>query len=240
MKDYVSFEKQLLNSADGVKRGLVTIINNMGKAVAIIAAAVAVLTTFTEVTFADIYTGSFIPSFAVVIVCSYIMYFSLEDAGEELGRGSEEYVSAEMKYRSERDKISGEDIEPLRAFCRQYSSEELKFRKEGAMMAYEVSPSDIENYRAGSAMSRKKRRAIARILSLKPIPLTPSVLLSRGRYSGKSELSNPERKKIPMLLLKILPSTVCMTVTVSVMMSFKENMTASDIVSGILSSRHCR
>jgi hypothetical protein len=102
------------------------------------------------------------------------------------------------------------------------------------MLALEISNNDIEKYKSGTPTGRKKKRAIEKILGLKPIILTPSALLSRGKFKGRSELSNPERRKIPMLLLKILPSTLCMTVTVSVIMSFKENMTASDIVSGIL------
>ena len=37
-----------------------------------------------------------------------------------------------------------------------------------------------------------------------------------------------------MLLLKILPSTICMILTVSVMLNVKEDMTASDVINGIL------
>ena len=36
-----------------------------------------------------------------------------------------------------------------------------------------------------------------------------------------------------MLVLKILPSTICMIVTVSVMLSLKSDMSASDVINGI-------
>lgn len=233
MKKTDEFERALLDTGDNIKRGLVTVINNMGKAVALIAGAVAILVTFTDITMASLVPKDFLPPLAALIVCSYIIYFSLEDAGEELGKKTEEYIEACQKYNAAREKIGGEDIDMLRDFCRRYSEEELEFRRKSFMLTKGISLSDIEKYKAGVPMPRRKRKEVRRALSLKAVSLTPGALLSREKWSRKSELSNPEKSKLALLIIKILPSTLCMIVTVSIMLSFKSDMTASDVINSI-------
>ena len=101
------------------------------------------------------------------------------------------------------------------------------------MLSRGISSSDIEKYKSNQQLPRQKRRLVKKALAIKAISLTPQALLTRERWSRKSELSNPEKSKIPMLVLKILPSTICMIVTVSVMLSLKSDMSASDVINGI-------
>ena len=64
--------------------------------------------------------------------------------------------------------------------------------------------------------------------------LTPTLLLGSERSSTRSELESPEKRKFPMLVLKLIPSTLCMLVTLSVILTAKEEMTSADILNGIL------
>ena len=43
----------------------------------------------------------------MMLIASYVMYFSLEDAGEKLGRETDAYKSANERYEALRGRISG-------------------------------------------------------------------------------------------------------------------------------------
>ena len=234
MKDHNRLDTTIIAGGESFKSKMLGFVNNMGKAIALIAAAVATLITFTDITMSELTIASFVPSLIAMLICSYVIYFSMEDAGEELGKSSEEYLTACKKYTAEREKISGMDIAPLRKFCNEYSLEELEFRKQGLMMSWGISDEELSAYKKGEHLERKKSKLCKKITNLPPARLTPQLLLSRKRWHKRSELSNPEKSKIPMLIVKILPSTICMVLTVSIMLSVKEDMTVSDVINGIL------
>ena len=86
----------------------------------------------------------------------------------------------------------------------------------------------------GCEFSRKKRKIFKKIARLRAVELSPKTLLSREHTKSKSELSNPEIFKLLRLALKLIPTTLCMLLTVSIIPSVKENMTFSAVVEGIL------
>ena len=59
-------------------------------------------------------------------------------------------------------------------------------------------------------------------------------LLSRNAGVGASELKNPEKGKVLSLFIRLIPSTVCMMFTVSIMISTRDNLTAGAIIECIL------
>ena len=89
MKDN-NFERALLGTDDVIKRGRDLLINNVGKTVALITLLLACLVTFTDISFYELGTERFTSTLVMMLIASYLMYFSLEDAGERLGEESEE------------------------------------------------------------------------------------------------------------------------------------------------------
>ena len=81
----------LIETENLIKKSSAALINNIGKTVAIITLFVTVLITFTDISFADFGTESFATSALMLMLASYLMYFSLEDAGERLCEEGEEY-----------------------------------------------------------------------------------------------------------------------------------------------------
>jgi hypothetical protein len=69
---------------------------------------------------------------------------------------------------------------------------------------------------------------------MRSVKLSPALLLSRSSVSTKSELTSPGYRKIVSSLLSLLPSTICMIFTVSVMLTAKEGMTLSSVIDGIV------
>ena len=224
----------LIESENLLKRGGIALINNIGKTVAVITLIVASLVTFTDIAFADFRTESFATSALMLVLASYLMYFSMEDSGERLGEESEEYKSALEAYTSEVTRVKGEDIDSLREFCLAYSEEELIYRQKAFITANALSVSDFNRFLAGEKTDKKSERIFKKAKKMKAIPLSPKTLLSKERENGKSELKNPEKSKLFHLAVKLIPTTLCMTVTVSVMLTAKEGLSAASVIEGIL------
>ena len=231
MKD--RFEVSLLESGELVKRGATALINNAGRAIATITLIISALLLFTDIGFMGFYGENFTSTLTVMLIASYLMYFSMEDAGEKLGEESEEYKTAFEKCENLAKNIGGDKIPALRDFCKDYAKEELDYRRANLLLRYGYSETEYNDYLNGKAATGKAYRVFRKADRLKPASVTPKVLLSREKSRERNELINPENSKILRMLLKLLPTTVCMTVTVSVMLTTKENLNAAVIIDGL-------
>lgn len=228
------FDTALLGSGSLLKKGYSALIANVGKAVAIITLAVTVLVSFTDIGFSGISAEGFTSTLVMMLIASYVMYFSLEDAGERLGYESEEYKSAMAKYDEKRKQISGNDISSLREFCLEYQAEELEYRRSNALLSLGYAKEEYEAYKRGEAVSPRAKRALAKIDKIKRSEFTATdLLLSKSSKIG-SEPRRPGIGKIINMIIRLIPSTVCTFFTVSVIISAKDGLTFSSIVESIL------
>ena len=228
------FEYGLIEAENFIKKSGASIIKNIGKIIAGRTLTVAVLITFTDVSFAGFESESFASGLTLMLICAYLIYFSLEDAGETLGEESDDYKAARGAYEEARRRVDGEAACGLRDFCIEYSRAELEYRRENLLLTYGHTNDEYRRYQQGESFGRKSRRVFRKADSLKAVPLTPKTLLCGERRSTKSELLNPERFKILSMFVKLLPSVVCMTMTVSVMLTAKDGLNAATVIEGIL------
>ena len=234
MKDFTDISDKLLDTDELIKHGSETFINNVGKIIAVIAALISIAATFTDISFTPIFSISFASSLLLILSMGYIIYFSLEEAGEVSGKNTEEYKAALSRYVAARERIRGEDIEDLREFCRAYAEDERVARQNGALTSLGLSRSDLDRYLSGESLPRGQKRQLKKIASIKLSPLTPKILLAREKPERYSELENPERKKLSRLSVKLIPTTVSAFVTVSVVLTANTGMGGADILSAIL------
>lgn len=227
-------ENDLLTLGSMMKGGYSSVIANAGKVIALITLAMAVLVTFTDVAFSDLTAEGFTTTLAVMLMAAYLMYFSLEDTGEREGEESEEFKSASERYLAVRKRITPDHIDGLRAFCLDYSARELEYRRLSYLGERGYSRTDLEAFKKGMPFPPRARRAFKRAERLRAVKISPSVLLSRTNGITKSEIVDPIGKKIFGALTSLLPSTLCMIFTVSVILTAKEDMTASTVIDGIL------
>lgn len=228
------FDTALLGSGSFLKKGYSALIANVGKAVAVITLAVTVLVSFTDVGFSGISAETFTSTLVMMLIASYVMYFSLEDAGERLGYESEEYKSAITRYDEKRKQISGRDISALREFCLQYQAEELEYRRSNALLSLGYSKEEYEAYKRGETTSPRAKRALAKIDRIRRSEFTATdLLLSKGAKPG-TEPRRPGIGKIINMTIRLIPSTVCTFFTVSVIISAKDGLTFSSVVESIL------
>ncbi len=233
MKD--KFEYAILDSGDLMRRAGLALVNNAGRAITIITLLVASLVTFTDLTFGGFGAKNFTALVIIMLTASYLIYFSMEDAGEKTGEESAEFQAALKAYSEAREKISADKMTELRDFCKEYSRAELEYRRDTLLMSYGESREDFMAFlEDGRAFSPRKTKIFKKIARLRAVELSPKTLLSREHTKSKSELSNPEIFKLLKLALKLIPTTLCMLLTVSIIPSVKEDMSFSAVVEGIL------
>ena len=229
-----SFDDTLLETGRVIDRGFREIGENMSKAVAIITAIIAAVLTFAEIALPEVATAELTTELFVMLISSYIIYFSLEDAGEARGRRSEEYAKSSAEYKAERAKIHGEDINDLRDFCLRYTKDELEYRRRELLLCEGVTPDEYLAYKSGECHDKRIIAASSRADKLKPIRLTAEMLMEGERIGASKTIGSPEGAKIIKLLLGLVPTTVCMLLTVSLMITAKADMTLFDIIASLM------
>lgn len=226
------FDSEILSFSERIRGGYAYLIANLSKIIAAVTAVVTAMLVFTDIAFLGFSSKEFTTTLGLILISSYIMYFSLEEAGERLYEDSEEYKSLAEKYTSVADKISLERLGALREYCQRYADEELIFRRRNALLSIGCTEEDYNAFLRGECSDKKRRITLCRIAKMQRVKLTPEMLLYRGGDAAE-KIRDPKKSKMLMLLLKILPSTVCMLFTASVVLSAKE-MQAVTVIEGIM------
>lgn len=227
------FDTLLLESGDTVRRGAKIIIENVGRVIAVITILVTALVLFCDVGFADVTTERFTSTLFIMLISSYVMYFSTYDTGEEVGRGSEEFKSRQSSYKKLVGSIEGKHLSALRTYLTEYSEEEAKFRRTAFLMRRGLSYEDYEAYKSGTITAGRNKRIFKRADAIRPTPISPITLLADSGEKRKSEIRDPESRKLRGSLLKLLPMTLCSLFTVSVILTAKDGLTFIDVIEGL-------
>ena len=225
------FDTEIISLSEKVKGGYTYLISNLSKIIAIITTAIAAMMVFTDITFLGINSREFSTTLVLILISAYVMYFSLEEAGERLYEDSDEYKSLGAKYQSIMESIGLDKLPSLRDYCQWYADEELKYRKRQMLLCsglteeeYKKSPDELSD--------RKKRRMLKRIQKAKRLHLTPELLLSHHNTEGE-KFKDPKRTRLLFLTVKLLPSTICAFFTASVVLATKD-LTLVSVLEGIM------
>ena len=227
------FDEGIIESSELMSRGYALIAENIGKWIAVLTALLALLLTFADIDFLGLGTTELTTSITIMLISSYVIYFSLLDAGERLGKDDEKYKAAESAWLSERQKISGEMLPLLRRFCLDYTEKELAFRRRTLLIECGLSEEEYEAWLAGEKHPREAERLFKRAKRLKPITLTPALLLS-GSKGGSSETTPPARARLFASISRLIPTTACALFTASMAISAKDGLDAGAIIEGIV------
>ena len=223
----------IIASGNLVKRGYSFLVANVGKAVAVITLIITALISFTEIGFSDFRGESFTSTLLMMLIASYVMYFSLEDAGEKLGREGDEYKAASERFNALRDRICGDDIVALRKFCLDYREADLEYRRSNLLFSLGYTKDEYQRYLKGENLGRKSTKELRRVEKIKCAELDAANLLSRDHRSD-TELRNPESSRLIHMILRLIPSTVCMIFTVSVMIKTRDNLSAAGVIEALI------
>ena len=227
-------EDKLLAIESLSKRSGAMIIRNTGKIIACITLLITLLLTFTDITLGGVGTEQFTSTLAVMLIASYLMYFSLEDAGERLGEECEEYTTATSKLSYLRERISGKDAGRLREWCESYSKKEWEHRVRRYLSTEGYSYEEYLALELHSDCDKRRRRAFRHAKKIRAYPLTVQMLLSNGGVSEESELYDRGRFKSLKMAARLLPTAIISCLTVSVMLTVKDGLGAAEVIESLL------
>ena len=214
--------------------GVGGIASGISKLVAAISATIAVLVTFTDISFGGLEAREMTTVLAVILVAAYLIYFSLEEAGERRGEESEEYKEASERHARLCSMLTPDMIPRLRDFLTDYTLKEAEAARRAALLREGYTEEDFAEYITGSDTKKTTRRIMRRVARIRPAKISLGDLISRAKPENRSELRNPEWRERAKMLLKLMPTTVCMVITVSVVMNLKSGLGAKEILEGII------
>jgi hypothetical protein len=170
----------------------------------------------------------------IMLLSSYLMYFSMEETGERAGEASDAYKKALARYEELSSRVSASEIPRLREFLKKYAEDDRQYRRGICLMRYGMSYEDYERIRQSEHRTKRERKILRAAERIRPVRLLPHSLLNNELGGRKSELSSPEGPKIFAMITRLIPTTVCTVFTVSVMLTAKDELTAAVIIEGIL------
>ena len=216
-----------------MRRGYSALIKNCGKLIATLTAVIVVLVTFTDIGFFHLGAKEMTANVLLLLVASYIIYFSLEDAGEALGREDAEYREVRERLTALTERVEGCMIADLRRFLTDYLAGELDGRREAMLSLGGYTKEEYQAYLDGGSCDKKARRLFARVSRQKPINLSVGTLLAeKSRVAG--EIKNPRGPKLIGLCVRLIPTTVCTVFTASVVLGLKDGLGAAEIIEGLV------
>ena len=227
-------DETLFETGNIMRRGVRLVIENIGRAIAIITVIVTALVLFCDIGFADFSTERFTSTLIIMLIASYVMYFSCYDTGEEAGRGTEEYKLRDERYNKLTVRIEGRHLSSLRSYLTIYSEQEAIYRRTFFLLQSGYTYDEYEAYKKGVKCGRKARRVFAKASGIKPTPIQTSALLWGTRKNNKSEIRDPEAGKLGGAVLKLIPMTLCSVFTVSIILTAKDGLSAIGVIEGIL------
>ncbi len=190
------------------KRVARNILNNAGTIVGIfiIFVVIVVFTTDIKLTGAMKWAELSLVFF-ILLFCSYSMYVNYASNGTRAGKSSETFIASYNNYDTTKKKVIDNKYQArLSEFCRYYIKEELTNARTSILsevgIDFEVySKSYIGKDKAHleemKELSKTQIEAILKANAVKPIKLTPEMIMKRGRGNGnRSPLGiKPETKK---------------------------------------------
>lgn len=199
----------------------------------IVFAVIVIMTTDIHlVSFEEITSLSL--DFFLLVFCSYTMFVCCADSGTKAGLASHTYIETVEKFDATKKSIVDSKMQTKMVdFCRHYVEEELRNTR---MAILSVVGFSYEDYQAKymalvgkevdaiPELTTAQKKAVKKANRVKPIKLTPEMIMRRGRGShGRAALeANPADKKralfvtkfVQILLISVLMSMIALDVII--------------------------
>lgn len=203
-----SFEKSVLSENSEKKRIVRSLLNNIGivSGGLILCCVIAVVTTDIQIkSLADLADLGL--DFFILMFLSYSMYINCSDSGMRAGLVTNTYTDAYREYETVKKKVIDNGLHGhLGDFCREWIKEELKQSRTSVIAVVGISYEEYMDKYVGldkheilqlEGFSRVQKRAILRANGIKPVHLTPDMMMKRGRGGRRRAPlgTSPELKK---------------------------------------------
>ena len=168
--------------------------NYAGTAVGTFIIFVAIVVSTTDITVMTAFDWAVLGlSFFVFMFCAYAMYINGSGSGIRAGRKSETYLTAKKKYDDLKNEVITRKMQGrLPEFCRYYIEEELRNTRNSLLTEVGIDFAVYQERYVGkdkteleqlTILSKSQVEAIVSANNIKPIKITPEMILKRGRGS---------------------------------------------------------
>lgn len=204
------------------------VLNNTGIIVGIfiIFVVIVVFTTDIKLTSVFDWTGLGL-SFFVLLFCAFSMYVNCSSSGIKAGRSSDTYIKSKTAYDELKKAILDRKMQGrLPEFCRFYIEEELRNTRNSLLTEVGIDFAQYQKHYIGKDkfalekcdfLSKSQKEAILSANHIKPIKLTPEMILKRGRGTTQRKPLGmlPEKKRGVDYGIKFV-KTLCTSVLLAV------------------------
>lgn len=178
------------------KRIVRGVMNYFGTAVGTFIIFVAIVVSTTDITVMTAFDWTVLGlSFFVFMFCAYAMYINGSGNGIRAGRKSETYLTAKKQYDDLKNEVITRKMQGrLPEFCRYYIEEELRNTRNSLLTEVGIDFSVYQERYVGkdkaeleqlTILSKSQVEAIVSANNIKPIKLTPEMILKCGRGSAR-------------------------------------------------------
>ncbi len=213
----------------------------MGLWVGFVTVAVAAAALFCEMHMTAVPVEQTFMTAAVMILCCFIMYTSMFDAGHQRSCTAAAYREKAAQYAAVRERVRSEvGTEGLDGFCTRYIAEELREARERILTAAGESLDGFEAWREAEkpraylrALPREKRRALRRAARLSALRLSAGMLMSEGGSAHRQAIPSVRGARVKRTVTALLPTTIGSLITVAVTLEGTA-MTPAAMIAGLL------
>lgn len=214
----------LLNaSLASLSKGRQKLFTHIGFWIALLALLIAALATFTDISILSLSAETLTLTVAVYAAVTVVIFFSLAEEGERVGRSEAAYREAEKSLDMAVARVTPAQYASLEIFCRRYAENEFSERRARLLLAHGIiGEEDVPPKKA----ARQLRR-------LRPLQLNAFMLLGRSSSDTDSPLHSPEKKRKNRLFLRLAPSLICTCFGIGIAIGVRDSLTPSAILEGI-------
>lgn len=185
-------------------------------------------------------------SFFVFMFCAYAMYINGSGNGIRAGRKSETYLTAKKKYDDLKNEVIARKMQGrLPEFCRYYIEEELRNTRNSLLTEVGIDFAVYQERYVGkdkteleqlTILSKSQVEAIVSANNIKPIKITPDMILKRGRGSmHRNPLGiEPSKKRRIGYVWKFVSTFAVAVLMVGITLNPKPDLTWGTFVECIL------
>ena len=203
-----AFEQAVVSEHNQKKKVAKSLLNNAGIFVGVflIFAVIVIVTTDIRITsFEEIAALGL--DFFLLLFCSYSMYVNASDSGMRHGLQSDLYLDSLDRFSSKKKSIIDAQRQTrLHEFCRYYIDDELKNARMSVLAVVGFGYKeyrkkwlglDEETIEKDPKLSKVQKAALIKANAIKPVKLTPEMIMKRGRGSSRRAPlgTKPETKK---------------------------------------------
>ena len=190
------------------KKILRGVLNNTGIFVGIFIIFVVIVVFTTDIKLTSVFDWTALGlSFFVLLFCAFSMYLNFSDSGIKAGRTSDTYIKSKAAYDELKKEVIDRKMQGrLPEFCRFYIEEELRNTRNSLLTEVGIDFAEYQECYVGKdkvalekipSLSKSQIEAILSANNIKPIKLTPEMILKRGRGASQRKPlgMQPEKKR---------------------------------------------